>query len=79
MTRRQKSAGHDANQHGTTEGHGGKLANDTNAVGNQEATQVNEGKRTAESRHDRQTQVGTTNQTRSRRAMGGGGGVGGWH
>ncbi|MDB5891544.1 MAG: hypothetical protein JWP47_2375 [Polaromonas sp.] len=57
----------------------GKLANDTNKMGEQHATQKNEGKRTPESRHDRETHVGSTNQVRSRKATGGGGGTGGWH
>ena len=79
MGRKQKSAGHEDHKHGTTQGHGGKLENDTNKTGEQAPTQSNEGNRTPESRHDRETQAGTTNQVRSRRAIGSGGGTGGWH
>ena len=77
MSRKQKSSNEKSKP--TAEGSGGKLANDTNKMGGQEPTQVNEGQRTPESRHDRQNNAGTTNQVRSRRAIGGGGGVGGWH
>jgi hypothetical protein len=77
MSRQQKSSNEKSKP--TAEGSGGKLANDSNKVGDQEPTQVNEGQRTPESRHDRQTTAGTTNQVKSRRAIGSGGGVGGWH
>ncbi len=45
---------------------GGKLANDHNQTGSPSATQKNEGRRTPQSRSDRDTQVGTDNQSRTR-------------
>lgn len=45
----------------------GKVANDHNSTGEQPATQTNQGRRTPESRHDRETHVGSGNQTQSRR------------
>ena len=45
----------------------GKVANDHNRTGDQPATQLNQGRRTPESRHDREAQVGSGNQTQSRR------------
>ena len=70
MTRKQKS-GSDRSKP-TAEGNGGKVANDINKMGDQDPTQKNEGKRTPQSRHDRETHVGSTNQVRARK-----GGVGG--
>jgi len=40
------------------------VAKDTNKMGKQDLTQKNEGKRTPQSRHDRETHVGSTNQVR---------------
>jgi hypothetical protein len=51
--------------------HSGKVENDFNKVGEQAPTQKNEGRRTPQSRHDRDTQVGSQNQNRSRRGQGG--------
>lgn len=45
----------------------GKVANDTNKPGNKEPTQLNQGQRTADSRHDREAHVGGGNQSQSRR------------
>jgi hypothetical protein len=45
-----------------------------NKAGHQAATQRNEPKRTPESRHDRETQVGSGNQSQARK-----GGAGGAH
>lgn len=45
---------------------GGKLANDHNQTGSQAPSQKNEGQRTPASRGDRDTQVGTDNQSRTR-------------
>ena len=45
----------------------GKVDNDHNKQGGQAATQVNEGKRTPESRHDRESQVGSHNQVAARK------------
>ncbi len=60
--------------------HTGKVANDFNPQGGQETTQKNESQRTPESRHDREGQVGSSNQHQSRRgggsAAGGRGGAG---
>jgi hypothetical protein len=49
----------------------GKVENDFNKQGRQEPTQKNEGRRTPQSRHDRDTQVGSHNQTQSRKGGGG--------
>ncbi|MBA2675481.1 hypothetical protein [Ramlibacter sp.] len=46
--------------------HSGKVENDTNKQGEQAPTQKNEGRRTPESRHDREAQVGGTNQHKAR-------------
>lgn len=56
------------------EPHSGKVANDTNKVGDQAATQLNQGNRTPESRSDRQAHVGGTNQSQSRKGPAGHGG-----
>lgn len=45
-----------------------------NKAGQQAATQRNEPKRTPESRHDRESQVGSSNQSQARK-----GGAGGAH
>ena len=52
----------------------GKVANDHNKVGNQAPTQTNEGRRTPESRHDRQTLAGGPQNQISARKGGGGAG-----
>ncbi len=44
----------------------GKVENDFNKQGAQAATQKNEGKRTPESRHDREAHVGGNNQSKQR-------------
>lgn len=54
------------------QGHGGKVENDTNKTGAQEPTQKNEGRRTPQSRHDRESHIGSSNQTQSRRGNSGG-------
>jgi len=48
-------------------GHGGKVENDVNKMGEQKPTQKNEGQRTANSRSDRESHVGGSNQLQSRR------------
>lgn len=48
-------------------GHGGKVENDFNQMGEKKPTQKNEGQRTANSRHDRESHVGGSNQLQSRR------------
>ena len=48
-------------------GHGGKVENDFNQAGEKPPTQKNEGQRTANSRHDRESHVGGSNQLQSRR------------
>jgi hypothetical protein len=50
----------------------GKVENDTNKMGEQDATQLNQGKRTPNSRHDRESNVGSSNQSQSRRGSAGG-------
>jgi hypothetical protein len=52
----------------------GKVENDTNKLGEQKPTQKNEGRRTPESRHDRESQIGSQNQSRARRGNTGHGG-----
>ena len=44
----------------------GKVENDFNKMGNERPTQKNEGRRTAQSRHDREAQVGN-NQSKIRK------------
>jgi hypothetical protein len=44
----------------------GKVGNDHNKMGETHATQTHEGRRTPESRHDRETQVGTMNVVQAR-------------
>ncbi|MBC5782602.1 hypothetical protein H8N03_06570 [Ramlibacter sp. USB13] len=44
----------------------GKVENDTNKQGHEKATQTNEGRRTAASRHDREDHIGN-NQVKMRR------------
>jgi hypothetical protein len=45
----------------------GKVDNDSNKMGEQDATQLNQGKRTPDSRSDREAHVGGSNQSQSRR------------
>lgn len=45
----------------------GKVENDHNKVGNTQPTQKNEGKRTPDSRSDRESNIGSSNQNQSRR------------
>lgn len=78
MTRKQKSGSDKPKP--TAEGSGGKVANDTNKMGEQNPTQKNEGRRTPESRHDRESHIGSTNVIRARKGgAGGAGSSGGWH
>ena len=49
----------------------GKVENDFNKMGEQKPTQKNEGRRTPESRNDREAQVGSQNQTQARKGAGG--------
>jgi len=49
------------------EPHTGKVENDTNKMGEQEPTQLNQGQRTPDSRSDREAHVGGSNQSQSRR------------
>ncbi len=51
----------------------GKVENDHNKIGDQAPTQKNEGQRTPESRHDRESHVGSGNQNQSRRGGAGSG------
>jgi hypothetical protein len=48
-------------------GHTGKVENDSNKMGEKDATQLNQGKRTPDSRSDRESQVGGSNQSQARR------------
>jgi len=49
----------------------GKVANDANKVGDKDPTQLNQGQRTPDSRHDREAHVGGSNQSQSRRGPAG--------
>jgi hypothetical protein len=75
--RQQATLAGDAGQQDNTtlnpkaSGHGGKVENDFNQVGDQKPTQRNEGQRTANSRSDRESHVGGSNQLQSRRGNGG--------
>ena len=44
----------------------GKSDNDRNKLGGKTETQLNQGHRTPSSRHDRESQIGSSNQTQSR-------------
>lgn len=46
----------------------GKVENDRNKLGEAPATQLNQGQRTPESRHDRESHIGSSNQTQTRSA-----------
>lgn len=46
----------------------GKVENDRNKQGQQEPTQLHQSKRSPESRHDREAQVGSSNQSQVRRS-----------
>lgn len=48
--------------------HTGKVANDANKMGEQDATPLNQGHRTPESRSDRESNIGGHNQSQSRRS-----------
>ncbi|MBC7992074.1 MAG: hypothetical protein H7Z15_02370 [Rhizobacter sp.] len=50
----------------------GKVENDTNKVGEQQPTVLNQGQRTPKSRSDRESHVGGGNQSQSRRGSSGG-------
>lgn len=50
----------------------GKSSNDHNKLGERAPTQLNQGKRTPDSRSDRESHVGGGNQSQSRRAPAGG-------
>jgi hypothetical protein len=47
--------------------HSGKFENDTNKIGEQSPTQLNQGQRTSDSRSDREAHAGGSNQSQSRR------------
>lgn len=51
----------------TQEPHTGKVENDHNKHGQAEPTQLHESLRTPRSRHDRDAQLGSSNQSRARR------------
>lgn len=62
---------HHQNPRDKQEPHTGKVENDTNKVGEQEPTQLHQGHRTPESRSDRESHVGSSNQSQSRRGPAG--------
>lgn len=51
--------------------HTGKVENDTNKRGEQDPTPLNQGQRTPASRSDRESKVGGSNQSQSRRTPSG--------
>ena len=55
------------NPHEKQLAHIGKVESESNKVGEQPPTQINQGQRTPDSRHDRDTHIGSGNQTQSRR------------
>jgi hypothetical protein len=59
---------HNLNPHDKQEPHTRKVENDTNKLGEQDTTQLNQGQRTPASRSDRESHVGGNNQSQSRRA-----------
>jgi len=72
MSKKQTQADNQPLNEESGQGHGGKVENDTNKAGAQEPTQKNEGRRTPQSRHDRESHIGSSNQTQSRRGNSGG-------
>lgn len=54
-------------------GQTGKVENDHNKAGDTQPTQKNEPRRTPQSRHDRDTHLGSDNQNQSRRGGAGSG------
>lgn len=74
MTTPQNQAPHDGdNDSGPGQG-SGKVANDHNKAGDQAPTQTHQSRRTPESRHDRESNVGSSNQVQARKAGGAGSG-----
>lgn len=55
----------------------GKVAQAHNSTGDKPATQLNQGRRSPESRHDRDAHIGSGNQVQSRRGSAGSTGGGG--
>lgn len=55
----------------------GKVAQAHNSTGDKPATQLNQGRRSPESRHDRDAHIGSGNQVQSRRGAAGSSGGGG--
>jgi hypothetical protein len=55
------------NQRDKQAGQSGKVENDHNKLGATRPTQMNEGRRTPESRHDRDARAGSQNQNQVRR------------
>ena len=49
----------------------GKVENDFNKMGEQRPTQSNEGQRTPQSRNDRESHIGSDNQSQARKGAGG--------
>ena len=72
MSKKQTPDDHPPQDEETGQGHGGKVENDTNKTGAHEPTQKNEGRRTPQSRNDRESQIGSGNQSQSRRGNSGG-------
>lgn len=58
---------HKQTQHDEQTPQTGKVENDTNKMGGKDATQLNQGQRTPDSRSDREAHIGGGNQSQSRR------------
>lgn len=63
--------GHPSNPNDKQASHSRKVENDHNRQGGQDATQLNQGHRTPESRSDRESHLGGSNQSQSRRGPAG--------
>lgn len=63
--------GHSSNPDDKQAPHSRKVENDHNKQGEQDPTQLNQGHRTPESRSDRESHLGGSNQSQSRRGPAG--------
>lgn len=76
---RRDNANHSPNAEDAASGAegSGKVAQAHNSTGDKPTTQLNQGRRSPESRHDRDAHIGSSNQVQSRRGAAGSGGGGG--
>ena len=71
--REMRATGHGVAPQDRQAAHSGKNANDHNKLGDQAPTQKNEGRRTPDSRHDREAHIGGENQSKMRKGRQGAG------